>query len=57
MIVCPFCNSDDCALQESYKIKLSESYTFTQWSCELFCRSCGQNFSAELDEDERKDYL
>lgn len=55
---CPYCKSDDIALQESFPLRfVSQHYKFVQWTCEFFCRSCGQNFTIELDEDERTEYL
>lgn len=59
MICCPHCQNCDIALQDSTELsnEITCSYLFKVWICEFFCHQCGKNFSQELDDDERKEYL
>lgn len=59
MITCTHCGSDDIALQESNKLESAKTkeYRFIVWVCTFFCRTCGDNFDCDVDDEDRKEYL
>lgn len=59
MQLCPYCDSDDIALQEAERVDTKETaqYNFLVWICSFFCRTCGNSFNCELDDDERNYFI
>jgi len=59
MVSCPHCATDDVAYQDGSPLEteVTKAYRFKVWICTFFCHACGQEFTVELDDDQRKVYL